>query len=166
MPMQFNSAVRMIDPTKNTSKSPTTSENPSTVGLPREVSPAAQSLVRHPVDDLPPDPNRDLVPRRLYLKQSDFMAHGTSDRCPGCRALISGGRAQSRTEECRIRVEGEIRKTEEGKVRLRAAASRVGDGLTGRALKRVRSAETIPRHQRTRQRQHHQVLLPMQLRPE
>ena len=40
------------------------------------------------------------------------MAHGTSDRCPGCRALSSGGRAQCHTEECRIRVEGEIRKTE------------------------------------------------------
>ena len=44
-----------------------------------EVSPAAQRLERHPVDALPPDPNRD-VPRRLYVKQSDFMAHGTSDR--------------------------------------------------------------------------------------
>ena len=63
---------------------------------------------------LMPDPNRDPVPRRLYLKQSDFMAHGTSDRCPGCRASVSGGRVQGHTEECRIRVEGEIRKTEEG----------------------------------------------------
>ena len=52
------------------------------------------------------------VPRRLYLKQSDCVAHGTSDRCPGCKALVSGGRAQSHTEERRIRVEGEIRKTE------------------------------------------------------
>ena len=69
------------------------------------------------------------------------MAHGTSDRCPGCRALISGGRAQGHSEECRIRVEGESRKTEEEKARLRAAASRVGDALTGRALKRVRFAE-------------------------
>ena len=35
MSMQGNSAVRMIGPTRNTSKSPTTmSENPSTVGLP------------------------------------------------------------------------------------------------------------------------------------
>ena len=45
-----------------------------------EVSPAAQRLERHPVDALPPDPNRDPVPRRPYLKQSDFMAHVTSDR--------------------------------------------------------------------------------------
>ena len=55
-----------------------------------EVNPAAQRLERHLVDALPPDPNRDPVPTRLYLKQSDIMAHGTSDRCPGCRALVSG----------------------------------------------------------------------------
>ena len=107
-----------------------------------EVSPAAQRLQRHPVDVLPPDPHRDPVSRRLYLKQSDFTAHGRSDRCPGCRALVSDGRAQGHTEECRIRVEGEIRKTEEGKARLRAAASRVGDAPTGRALKRVRFSES------------------------
>ena len=100
-----------------------------------EVNPAAQRLERHPVDALPPDPNRDPVQRRLYLKQSDFMAHGTSDRCPGCRASVSGGRAQGHTEECRIRVEEDLRKTEEGK-----ALFRVGDAPTGRALKRVRFA--------------------------
>ena len=107
-----------------------------------EQSIPPQRLERHLVDVLPPDPNRDPVPRRLYLKQSDFVAHGTSDRCPGCRASASGGRAQGHIEECRIRVEGEIRKTQEGKARLRAAASRVGDAPTGRALKRVRFAES------------------------
>ena len=54
---------------------------------------------------------------------------------------ISGGRAQGHTKECRIRVEGELRKTEEEKARLRAAASRVGDAPKGRALKRVRFAD-------------------------
>ena len=44
------------------------------------------------------------------------------------------------TEECRIRVEGELSKTG-GESPLRAAASRVGDALAGRALKRVRFAE-------------------------
>ena len=68
------------------------------------------------------------------------MAHGTSDNCPGCRALVSGGRAQGHTEECRIRVENELTKTEEGKARLHAAAVRVGDAPTGRVLKRVRFA--------------------------
>ena len=73
------------------------------------------------------DPVHENVPRRLYLKQRDFMAHGTSDHCPGCRALVSGGRAQDHTEECRTRVEGELRKTEEGKAHLQAAATCVGD---------------------------------------
>ena len=100
-----------------------------------EVNPAAWRLERHPVDALPPASDHDPVPRRLRLKQRDFMAHGTSDRCPGCRALVSGGRAQGHTEECRIRVEGELRKTAEAKARLRAAASRAGDASTGRALK-------------------------------
>ena len=110
-------------------------------GIRGGVNPAAQRLGRLPVDALPPDPDHDPVPRRLFLKQRDFMAHGTSDRCPGCRALVSGGRAQGHTEECRIRVEGELRKTEEGKAHLRAAASRVGDAPTGRALERVRFAQ-------------------------
>ena len=68
------------------------------------------------------------------------MACGTPDNCPGCRALVSGGRAQGHTEECRIRVENELRKTEEGKARLPAAAIRVSDAPTGCVLKRVRFA--------------------------
>ena len=105
--------------------------------------------------------SRSPVPRRLYLKQSDFMAHGTTDRCPGCRALISGGQAQGHTEECRIRVEGELRKTKEEKACLRAAACRVGDASTGRALKRVRFAEggttTVLRCWSPYQNQHRQT---------
>ena len=95
---------------------------------------------RQPADVLPPDTDHDPVPRRLYLKQKDFLAHGTSDHCPGCRALVSGGRAQGHTEECRIRVEGELRKTEEGRASLQAAATRVRDAPTARAFKRVRFA--------------------------
>ena len=59
---------------------------------------------------LPPNPDHGPVPKRSKLKQRDFLARGTSDHCPGCRALVSVGR---------IRVEGELRKTEEGKIRLR-----------------------------------------------
>ena len=50
-----------------------------------EVNLAPQRSERHPVDALPPNPVHDPVPRRLYPKQRDFMAHGTSDHCPGCR---------------------------------------------------------------------------------
>ena len=77
-----------------------------------KVNSTAQRLERHPADVLPPNPDHDPVPGRLYLKQRDYMAHGTSDHCPDGRALVSGGRAQGHTEDIRIRVEGELRKTE------------------------------------------------------
>ena len=57
------------------------------------------------------------TPRRLFLKQGVFLAHGTSWHCAGRRALLSGGRAQGHTEECRNRVEGELNKTEVDKLR-------------------------------------------------
>ena len=57
------------------------------------------------------------------------------------------------TKECRIR-EGKLRKPEEGKARLRDAAGRVGHELT-----------MMPRRQRLRQRQHHQVSLLKMRRP-
>ena len=119
--------VSPSDPFSAADLESTSAEFTCSRGTREEVNPTAQQLERRPVDALPPDPNRDPVQRRLYLKQSDFEAHGTSNRCPSCRALVSGGRAQGHTAECRIRVEGELRKTEEGKARLRAAASRVGD---------------------------------------
>ena len=89
----------------------------------REVNLAAQRMGRHPVDTLPQDPNRGPVPMRLYFKQSDFMACGTS-----------GGRAQGHTERgisnsCRGRTREDRRR-----------ACRVGDAPTGRALKGVRFA--------------------------
>ena len=45
-------------------------------------------------------------------------------------------------KECRICVEGELKKAEVGKARIQAAAARVADALVRRAAKRVRSAET------------------------
>ena len=103
-----------------------------------DVNPAVQRLERHPVDALPPDTDHDPVPRRLYLKQ---RFHGAWDgSLPGLQSTDQWWRcALGHTEECRIRVEGELRKTEERKARLRAAASLVG-APTGRALKRVRFA--------------------------
>ena len=106
-----------------------------------EVNPVAKRFERAPVDVLAPGPDHEPLPSWLYLKQSDFLAHRTSDHCPGCRAPVSGGRAQGHTEESGIRVEEELKKTEVGKVSVQAAAVRVADAPTGRAAKRVRLAE-------------------------
>ena len=70
-----------------------------------EVNPAAQRLERALVDVLAPSPDREPHPRRLYLKQSCSPAHGTSDHCLGCGALVSGGRAQGHTEFVSRKVE-------------------------------------------------------------
>ena len=127
-------------------------------GTQGEVNPAAQRLERHPVDALTPNPDQDPVPRRLYLKQRDFMAHGTSDHCPGCTALVSGSR-----EEGQIRVEGELRKTEEGRTRLHAAAMQVREAPTSRELKtvlRYRSSCQCQRDQLSLLKPHRPALCP------
>ena len=74
---------------------------------------------------------------RLYLKQWDFMTHGTSGRCPGCRALVSGGGAQGHTEDCQIRVEEDRGRESPSSCRSQSSGC---DAPTGRALKRVRFA--------------------------
>ena len=98
-----------------------------------EVNPADQRLEGPPADALSPNPDHEPVPR-----QKDFLEHGTSDHCAGCRALVSGGRSQGHTEGCGIRVDGKLRKTGEGRIRLKAAATRVGDVPVVCAAKRVR----------------------------
>ena len=69
-----------------------------------------------------------------------FLAHATPDHCPGCRALVSGGRAQGHTEEHGTRVKGQLKKTEVCKARLQAAAVRVADAPARRAARRIRFA--------------------------
>ena len=68
------------------------------------------------------DPVHENVPRRLYLKQRDFMAHGDVGSLSRLQSIGQCGRAQDHTEECRTRVEGELRKTEEGKAHLQSCS--------------------------------------------
>ena len=49
------------------------------------------------------------------------MKHGLTEGCLGCRCLAEGKRAQGHSEGCRARLEAEIAKTEEGRVRLTTA---------------------------------------------
>eukprot|EP00974_Lingulodinium_polyedra_P122766 11184140-Lingulodinium_polyedra.AAC.1 len=48
---------------------------------------------------------RDLkIPRRVRLKRVVFEERGYSARCPGCKAIVKGGRPVARSEECRKRM--------------------------------------------------------------
>ena len=46
------------------------------------------------------------------------MKHGLTEGCLGCRSLTEGKRAQGHSEGCRARLEAEIAKTDEVRVRL------------------------------------------------
>ena len=57
------------------------------------------------------------------LALGEFVTYGASEHCLGCIELVSDGRAQDETEECRLRLEVEMQKTELCRLRLRAAAA-------------------------------------------
>ena len=95
-----------------------------------EVNPAARRLEMTP-DVHEPGPDHEPLPRSLHTKQEDVLAHGTSGHC---RALVSGGRAQEHTEECRFRVEGELKSA----FKLRPRGS---DAPVTRAAKKDRFAD-------------------------
>ena len=59
--------------------------------------------------------------RHLSISKTDIMTHGLTEGCLGCRCLAEGKRAQGHSEGFRTRLEAEIAKTEEGRIRLTTA---------------------------------------------
>ena len=68
------------------------------------------------VSGLPEEPKparAETEPRRTYLKAKDFVKHGYTDGCEGCRRLRAGGMAaRPHTEACRTRLESILREEE------------------------------------------------------
>ena len=86
---------------------------------------------------LPPPPAGQGLPRRVYLKHGDFVAHGLTESCPGCRAIKLGTRAQGHSAACRARMEEALSRTDSGKRRLEIAIDRTKDVVGDRAAKRA-----------------------------
>ena len=101
-----------------------------------ENNPAGQSLEMAAVDALAPGPDHETIPRRLYLRRKPFPAARGVASLPWL-PLVSSGRTQEHTEECRARVEGELKKTAAGKARLLPAAVHVAGVPAERAAKSV-----------------------------
>ena len=76
--------------------------------------------------------------KRVYLKQSDFDAHGLTQGCLGCRAMREGIRAQGHTAICRARIEELFQGTAKGQQRLEEAERRTRDTTGERASKRIK----------------------------
>ena len=78
-----------------------------------------------PDEALLPKPPAEAGPsKRVYPKQSDFDAHGLTQRCPRCRAMGEGIRAQGHSAICRARMEELLRETAKGQQRLEEAERR------------------------------------------
>ena len=85
----------------------------------------------------PPPPAGSGHSRRVYLKHSDFLEHGLSESCPGCRAVKLGVRAQGHSAACRARMEDALSRTESGKRRLEIAVDRAREVVSEKAAKRA-----------------------------
>ena len=59
--------------------------------------------------------------RLLYINKADIMQHGLTEGCIGCRSTAEGMRAPGHSEGCRARLEAELAKSDDGRVRLTTA---------------------------------------------
>ena len=100
----------------------------------KEMNPAAKRFERHLVDALPPAPNHDPVPRRLYLKRSEFMTRNVGSllglQC--IKSVVVAHRVTPRNVEIVSR-ENSGRQRRESSFSCRSQSS-------GRALERVQLA--------------------------
>ena len=62
----------------------------------------------------------EVVPRRAGFSQKDLETHGFTMGCAGCKSVLTGGRRQGHSEECRRRLEKEMA----GEDKVRRAAER------------------------------------------
>ena len=73
-------------------------------------------------------PQEEVIPRNLYVLKSDLERHGFTPLCPGCDAQMCDLPHRSRNHECRLRIQSELQKTEEGRARIEAVRDRLNAG--------------------------------------
>ena len=71
---------------------------------------------------------REPPPRRFNITRQDLEAHGYTAKCPGCTAILRGTARQAHSEQCRARMEKDMK--EEPKVK--AARERADEYITER----------------------------------
>ena len=54
------------------------------------------------------------VPKRVYISRENSKEFGFTARCPGCMSLLRGTARQAHTENCRRRLEEELKGHSEG----------------------------------------------------
>ena len=57
-----------------------------------------------------------MMPRRIRLRQEEFVEYGYTVGCPGCESIqLESNVQRGHNEECRARTEEELSKTDQGK---------------------------------------------------
>ena len=65
--------------------------------------------------------------RRWKITKEDIEAYGTTPGCLGCRTMKAGLPRQNHSENCRKRIEDEIKKTDEGRARVDRSNTRLDE---------------------------------------
>ena len=82
--------------------------------------------------------------RRIYIRQSDYEAHGLTDHCPRCehtKRYGPGRTTKPHSQECRDRIVEELAKTPEGQARIKSATERAEKSVAEHIEQQVPSAE-------------------------
>ena len=89
------------------------------------------------------------VARGIYIRRQDVLDHGPSDRCAGCRAVMTDAiDKRPHSAGCRTRFEKLLAETEEGKIRVDKAAERLNIAIVKRGeaiLEKKRRTEDADR---------------------
>ena len=76
----------------------------------------------------------EVDPRKAKVQKTDVDEHGPTEKCPGCRAHVSGKYRNRHTDECRQRFEKLLHQTEKGRRRFESATERRLDAITKKAM--------------------------------
>jgi len=80
--------------------------------------------------------------RRCRLYPEDFVRHGTTIGCAGCRAINRRSKdSENHTERCRKRIESELMKYPEGRTRVEAANLKMNQAVMERIEATMTAAE-------------------------
>ena len=82
---------------------------------------------------IPEAPGRAFFPRTARLSQKDFEDFGYTENCRGCEFLQTGnGARQNYSDQCRLRIEAKLIKTDDGQLRIGKSKDRI-DHWTAKA---------------------------------
>ena len=81
------------------------------------------------------------APRRMMLKKEDYVRHGFTEHCQGCRALLAGRSHGRHSEACRTRMEKVLRDSPEGQERFKRARDRIDEEVTRQMEEHLRAQQ-------------------------